>query len=60
MVIAENTTHLITNQGVVDYGKCINKRWAELIDPPKQVEKEEDNRPSEEIAEDIWARIRGH
>lgn len=59
MAIAENTTHLVGNQGVVDYGKTIKTRWIELTDKPPK-EEPEDNRPSEDIAVDIWERIRGH
>lgn len=61
MAIADNTTHLVGAEGVVDYGKKFEKRWADLITPQEQPEeKPEDNRPSEEIAADIWERIRGH
>jgi hypothetical protein len=59
MAIAENTTHLVGNEGVVDYGRTLNTRWYDLINSPKEKEPE-DNRPSEEIAADIWERIRGH
>ena len=59
--IAENTTHLVGTQGVVDYGCKINRRWidalTEAYNPPPEVP--EDNRPCEEIAADIWSRIRG-
>lgn len=58
MAIADNTTHLVGSGGVVDYGKTINRRWIEIFETPKK-EEPEDNRPSEEIAEDIWKRIRG-
>lgn len=58
MAIADNTTHLVGSQGVVDYGKTINQRWIEILNPPPK--KPEDNRPSAEIAADIWERIRGH
>lgn len=60
MAIAENTTHLLGMQGVVDYGKKFNQRWIELSTSAPKKEEPEDNRPSEEIAEDIWKRIRGH
>lgn len=61
MMIAENATHLITNQGVVDYGKYFKQRWIDTLEQPqKKKEEKEDNRPSEEIAQDIWKRIRGH
>ncbi len=59
MAIAENTTHLLGAQGVVDYGKTIKTRWIDTLKPAPE-EEPEDNRPSEEIASDIWQRIRGH
>ena len=59
MAIADNTTHLVGQSGVVDYGRTIKERWIDLLTPQKP-EIQEDNRPSEEIAADIWERIRGH
>lgn len=56
--IAENTTHLVGSQGVVDYGTRIQSRWIEILDPPPPPPPEDD-RPSDEIAADIWSRIRG-
>ena len=60
MAIAENTTHLVGSEGVVDYGRTIKTRWYDLINTPQKEEEPEDNRPSEEIVADIWERIRGH
>ena len=61
MAIADNTTHLIGMEGVVDYGRTIKTRWIELIESlPETPQEPEDNRSSEEIASDIWERIRGH
>ena len=60
MAIAENTTHIQGHDGVVEYGKTITKRWLEMLEPPKEDDTPEDNRPSEEIARDMWERIRGH
>lgn len=61
MAIADNTTHLVGAGGVVDYGRTIKTRWIDLIESPPEVPNEpEDDRPSEEIASDIWERIRGH
>ena len=57
MAIAENTTHLVGMQGVVDYGKTIKERWINTLNPPEETT--EDNRPCEEIATDMWERIRG-
>lgn len=59
MAIADNTTHLVGHSGVVDYGRTIKTRWIDLI-TPQEPDPPEDNRPSEEIASDIWERIRGH
>ena len=55
MAIAENTTHLVGMQGVVDYGKTINTRWIDILEPPPKPK--EDNRPADVIAADIWSRI---
>ncbi len=55
MAIAENTTHLVGMQGVVDYGKTIKTRWIDILNPPPKPK--EDNRPADEIAADIWNRI---
>lgn len=57
MAIAENTTHLVGAGGVVDYGRTLNSRWIDRLTPQPEVK--EDNRPSIEIASDIWNRIRG-
>ena len=60
MAIADNTTHLVGSQGVVDYGKTINKRWIDALTPqPEEKPQPDDDRPSVEIAADIWDRIRG-
>ena len=59
MAIANNTTHIVGAQGVVDYGMTITQRWIELNSKPSEPEKPEDNRSSEEIAVDMWNRIRG-
>lgn len=55
MAIAENTTHLVGIQGVVDYGKTIKTRWIDILNPPPKPK--EDNRPADVIAADIWNRI---
>ena len=56
MAIAENTAHLTKE------GKYFKTRWIELESTPatRQEEPEEDNRPCEEIAADIWKKIRGN
>lgn len=57
MAIAENTTHLVGTQGVVEYGRSIKTRWIDLLNPP--VEQPDDTRSADEIAADIWKNIRG-
>ena len=62
MAIANNTAnYVIPGSGVVEYGAKMEKRWLEIIQekPEASTEKTEDNRPSVEIAADIWTRIRG-
>lgn len=59
MAIADNTTHLVGVEGVVDYGRTIQKRWYDIITATPKKEEQEDNRTAEEIAADIWKNIRG-
>jgi hypothetical protein len=59
MAIAENTTHFLGMNGVVDYGKTVKTRWIDILNPPPKEDKSEDNRPADEIVSDIWSRIRG-
>lgn len=61
MAIANNTTHLLGANGVVDYGMSLKERWIDLekSNEKSQEEPEEDDRPADEIASDIWSRIRG-
>ena len=54
MAIAENTAHLVKE------GKYFKERWIDVITAPEKPEEPEDDRPSEEIAADIWKRIRGN
>lgn len=60
MAIAENTTHLVGMDGVVDYGKSLQTRWIDMLDDTPIEPQETDDRPCEEIAQDIFARIRGN
>lgn len=60
MAIAENTTHFLGRENIIDYGKSITERWIDIIDFKETAPKEEDNRSAEEITTDIWQRIRGH
>ena len=57
--IAENTTHLVGIDGVVDYGKALTIRWIEAIEskPQQGVEEIEDNRSCDEIVNDMWERM---
>lgn len=68
-MITENTTHYLV-PGVdhaIDYGKSLRMRFSDLLDQLEGKEKQiaqaepepEDDRSSQEIASDIWQRIRG-
>ena len=60
MVIAENTTNHVGLNGLDQVGKKLAYRWYEQYEPQEETEPiEEDTRPCEEIALDIFARIRG-
>lgn len=60
--IADNTTHLLSVKGVVDYGITIQSRWIDLLKQPHntEVKEPEDTRTADEIATEIWNNIRGH
>lgn len=63
MMIAENTTHFVGMQGMIDYGKSFKSRWVELMDyqkpeKDKQEELNKDTRTAEEFASDIWERMK--
>lgn len=60
MGISENTTHIGLMSGVVDVGRTMTKRWLDMLEPQEEVEQPEDPRPCEEIAADIWDRMRGN
>ena len=59
--IAENTTHYITGKGIEDYGKSMQKTWAEIIDPPKRTKEEIEfeNVNIDDFASEMFERIRG-
>lgn len=59
--IAENTTHFLTAKGMEDYGKTMNKSWAEIIDPPKRTKEEIafENVNIEDFTSEMFDRIRG-
>lgn len=60
MLITENTTHVATMGGVVNCGKWLKDRWIDIINDTPIEPQETDDRPCEEIAQDIFARIRGN
>lgn len=55
--IAENTTHFLGMDGIVDYGASLTMRWVDVLEP--QEEAEVDDRSCEEIVHGIWERING-
>ena len=58
--IAENTSHFVVpGMGLVDIRESSSLRWIDMIMPKQKEEPKEDNRSCKEIAEDMWARIRG-
>lgn len=58
MIIAENTTHYMGASDMFDYGKTLRSRWIELMSEPKEEPKEEDTRTPEELAADIWQKMK--
>lgn len=58
--IAENTTHFLGMDGIVDHGKTLSKSWYDIVTAKPKEEKPEDNRSCEEITADIFKGIRGH
>lgn len=66
MAIANNTTHFFTlKDGIIDYGTRLNKRFIEYfnLENETELEREEENkdlRSADEIASDMWNRIRGN
>ena len=61
--IAENTTHVLTANGMEDYGIRLNHRWIDLVETPKEEPQEKKNEQSnlscQEIANGIWERAMG-
>lgn len=55
--ITENTTHIGGLNGIADYGKTMQTRWYDIINPPEPII--EDVRPCEDIVAGIFDRIRG-
>lgn len=59
--IAENTTHLMGIQGVVDYGSTMPERWVDLVSPDIEKQKkieEFNNMSTDEIVDGIWNRAK--
>lgn len=54
--IAENTTHFLGMDGIVDYGASLTMRWVDVLEPQEEIE--EDDRSCEEIVHGIWDRMR--
>lgn len=57
MVIAENTTHFVGAQDMIDYGKTLKTRWVELMEyvkPTEETNLAEDNRTVEEFAANVF------
>lgn len=63
--ICENTTHFVGAKEMFDYGTSLKKRWAEMVEEargdkkPKKKKAEDDTRSAQEIAQDMWAKIKG-
>ena len=55
--IADNTTHYVGMDGMVDYGSSLSTRWIDVLEPQEQ--EEVDDRSCEEIVHGIWERING-
>jgi hypothetical protein len=58
--IAENTTHILSANGVVDYGMKMSTRWIDLAEKKSEPKKEKAIRRKSvsEIVDGIWANIR--
>ena len=54
--IAENTTHYLGANEVIDYGSSLSTRWIDVLEPPQPIK--EDNRSCKEIVHGIWNRMR--
>lgn len=56
--IAENTTHLVGLDGVVEYGAKISERWIDLIEPKAKKIDQNETMTCEEIVTGIWKRMK--
>lgn len=61
-VLVENSTHVATLNGVIDYGKVINIRYTDLVSRKNEVPQEQEDitetMSCNEIAAGIWERMR--
>ena len=58
-LIVDNTSHIGTASGVVDYGARLKKRWFDIIEPQPVKEDANNTMTCKEIADEIWDRIGG-
>jgi hypothetical protein len=60
-VISENTTHLMSNKGIVDCGSHMTQRWYDIvnvdIEEQKKIE-EFNNTSTDDFVDDIWSRMK--
>lgn len=58
--IAENTTHLLGMDGIVDYGSHMQERFADIINfEQKKKIQEFEQKTTKEVVDDIWNRMKG-
>lgn len=55
--IAENTTHIMGMNGVVDYGRKMTMRWLDLIEPKKKKPDLNETMSCDQIVDKIWNKI---
>lgn len=58
-IIGENTTHISSINGVVDYGRAMTMRWYDIINPTENIQETEETRSVSDITADIWNKIKG-
>lgn len=58
--IAENTTHLMSFEGVIDVGSHMESRFADIIDFEKKKKIEEfEKKSTNQIVDEIWNGMKG-
>ena len=57
--LLQNTSYHMGLDGVIEYGTTLKSRWIEVIEADNEPIEPLDERPCDEIAQDIFARIRG-